>query len=81
MPSTRAALIGGSPAAITVATSPRVTLAPPSLISTVRASSSGVSDCPSVWRVTRWLIVSTKPAPRTPVALRAAASTSFMPIL
>jgi hypothetical protein len=33
-----------------------------SLISTVRATAAGVTDCPSVCRVMRWLTVSMKPA-------------------
>jgi len=48
---------------------------------TVRAMSSAASDCPSVWNTSRWFFVSMKPAPRTPVARRAALSTSFRPRL
>ncbi len=80
LPSTRAALIAGSGAAVTVATSDSTTLAPPSLWSTARPSASGVSDWPSLRSRTRWFGVSTKPAPRTPVAFRAAARTSLRPI-
>ena len=40
------------------------------------ASSPAVSDCPSLCRTIRWLSFSMKPAPRTPVARCAAASTS-----
>ena len=80
LPSTRAALIAGSGPSTTSATSPSTTLAPPSLIRTVRATAAGVTDCPSVCRVMRWLTVSMKPAPRTPVALRPAASTSVSPM-
>ena len=76
LPLMDAAPIGGSGAATTCATSPSVTLPPATCLNTVAASCSAVSDWPSLCRVRRWLAVSMKPAPRTPVALRAAVSTS-----
>src|SRR5215471_6376566 len=71
--------MAGSGASMTLATSLSVTLAPPWRTSTVCAISSGESDWPSVCKTICWFGVLMKPAPRTPVAWRAAAITSFKP--
>ncbi len=66
----------GSAPSTTRATSLSRTLKPLVWATTTSPRISGVSAWPSVWSVMRWLRVSMKPAPITPVETRAAASTS-----
>ena len=68
-------IFGSAPLA-TKATSFRRMVWPFFAESTTSPSSAGVTDWPCVWSTTRCASVSMKPAPRTPVALRAAETTS-----
>ncbi len=66
----------GSAESATTATSRKRTLTPSCWPTTTAPISAGVSDWPSVCTSSRCVGVSTKPAPRTPLALFAAATTS-----
>jgi hypothetical protein len=67
----------GSPPSATVATSRSRTGTPfVPVVTTMAPNASAVSVWPSVWSTTRWFSFSMNPAPRTPLASRAAPSTS-----